>query len=287
MRILLLLTALALPAAAAELPVRRVTLSNAGLMQIEREGELAPDAGLELNVPLEAVDDLLKSMLLRDPAGQVQEVRLPAQDLAAEAFRGLPLRPVDFESRASLMRALRGQVVTAGDVTGRLLDAEEGEAGLRVTLLAEAGLRLLLLREGEQLRLADPALAGQLARAADALAAGRSADMRRLSIRIAGATAPRRVGLTYVAAAPLWKPSWRLVLPPEGESQGESRGEARLQGWAVVENLSGTDWEGVQLALVSGNPAAYAQPLYTPVQRARPVLPVRGAAPVSVEPDTG
>lgn len=283
MRILLLLTALALPAAAAELPVRRVTLSNAGLMQIEREGELAADAGLELRAPLEAVDDLLKSMLLRDPAGQVQEVRLAAQDLAAEAFRGLPLRPADFESRASLMRALRGQVVTAGDVTGRLLDAEEGEAGLRVTLLTEAGLRLLLLREGEQLRLADPALGGQLARAADALAAGRSADMRRLSIRITGATAPRRVGLTYVTAAPLWKPSWRLVLPPEGQGQGE----ARLQGWAVVENHSGADWEGVQLTLVSGNPAAYAQPLYTPVQLARPVLPVRGAAPVAVEPDTG
>ncbi|RAI60797.1 DUF4139 domain-containing protein [Roseicella frigidaeris] len=269
------------PSFAAELPVRRVTLSNAGLMQVEREGELAAEAAITLDAPLAAVDDLLKSLLLRDPAGQVQEVRLAAQDLAAEAFRGLPLRPEDFADRASLMRALRGQAVVAGEATGRLLDAEEGEAGLRVTLLTEAGLRLLLLREGEQLRLADPALAAQLARATEALATSRSADMRRLSIRLAGATAPRRVGLTYVTAAPLWKPSWRLVLPEGGT------GEARLQGWAVVENHSGADWEGVQLALVSGNPAAFAQPLYTPLQLARPVLPVRGAAPVTVEPDTG
>ena len=76
---------------------------------------------------------------------------------------------------------------------------------------------------------------------------------------------PRRArsALTYVAAAPLWKPSWRLLVPPPG-----APGEARLQGWAVVENRSGADWDGVRLALVSGNPAAFRQPLYTPILRA-------------------
>ncbi|TCZ58724.1 DUF4139 domain-containing protein [Roseicella aquatilis] len=280
MRATLLLTALALPAAAAELPVRSVTLSNAGLMQVERAGELAPDATIDFRAPLEAIDDLLKSLLLRDPAGRVEAVRLPARDLEEEAFRGLPLRPGDVEGRASLMRALRGQAVEAGGASGRLMDAEDTEAGLRLTLLTGDGLRLLLLRDGEAVQLADRALAGQLARAAEALAASRGADMRAVSIRLSGAAAPRPVSLTYVAAAPLWKPSWRLLLP-------EGRAEARLQGWAVVENRSGADWEGVRLALVSGNPAAFAQALYTPVQVARPVLPVRAAERVAVEADTG
>ncbi|TDH63369.1 DUF4139 domain-containing protein [Dankookia rubra] len=280
MRAPILLTALALPAAAADLPVRSVTLSNAGLMQIERAGDLAPEASIGFRAPVEDVDDVLKSLLLRDPGGRVEDVRLAAQDLQAEAFRGLPLKPEDFGSRATLMAALRGQAVEAGGASGRLMDAEDTEAGLRVTLLTDGGLRLLLLREGEEVRLADAALAAQIARAAEALAASRSADMRGITIRLSGATAPREVGLTYVAAAPLWKPSWRLVLP-------DGAGEARLQGWAVVENRSGTDWNRVRLSLVSGNPSAFAQPLYAPIRVARPLLPVRAAERVEVAADTG
>jgi hypothetical protein len=117
-------------------------------------------------------------------------------------------------------------------------------------------------------------------RAAEALAAASTADTRLVEIRLAGATAPREVSVGYVAAAPLWKPSWRLVVPP-----GE--GEARLQGWAVVENRSGADWDGVRLALVSGNPAAFAQALYAPIRVQRPSLPVRVAESVQVRPDTG
>ncbi len=275
------LLCLALPAAAAELPVRAVTLSNAGVMQVERSGPLPPDETITFRAPFEDVDDLLKSLLLRDAGGgQAVAVRLPAQDLEAEAFRGLPLRPADFENRASLLRALRGQAVEAGGATGRLADAEEAEGGLRVSLLTDRGLRLLLLREGEEVRLADPALAARVGRAAEALAASRTADERVVEITLRGATATREVGFAYVAGAPLWKPSWRLVVP-------EGDGEARLQGWAVVENRSGADWEAVRLSLVSGNPAAFRQALYTPILVRRPELPVRGAEQVAVRADTG
>src|SRR5690349_3261999 len=106
------------PATATELPVRAVTLSNAGLAQIERGGSLAPEEGITFRAPVEDIDDLLKSLLLRDPLGQVEGLRLPAQDLETEAFRGLPLRPEDFESRAALLRALRGQSVEAAGTTG-------------------------------------------------------------------------------------------------------------------------------------------------------------------------
>jgi hypothetical protein len=36
---------------------------------------------------------------------------------------------------------------------------------------------------------------------------------------------------------------------------------ARLMGWAVVENRSGSDWQGIRLALVSGEAAAFRQRL--------------------------
>ncbi|NGM19249.1 DUF4139 domain-containing protein [Roseomonas stagni] len=288
-RLLLAPLLLAFPAAAPawgqDLPVTAVTLSNAGLAQIERAGRLAPDAALSFRVPVEDVDDVLKSLLVRDPAGRVEGVRLPAQDLVTEAFRGLPLKAEDFANRTTLLRALRGQAVEAAGATGRLVDAEEVQApnappALRLTLVTEQGLRSLTLPDGDGVRFADPDLAARLRRAAEALAAASTADSRQVEIRLAGATAPREVSLGYVAAAPLWKPSWRLVVPA-------STGEARLQGWAVVENRSGADWDRVRLALVSGNPAAFAQALYAPIRVERPDLPVRVAEGVSVRADTG
>jgi hypothetical protein len=278
-RALLLAVCLASPARAEELPVRAVTLSNAGLAEIERGGRLEPGAAITFRVPVEDVDDVLKSLMVRDPVGTVEGLRLPAQEIEAEAFRGLPLRPGDFENRASLLRALRGQVVQAGGSTGRLADAEEAEGGLRVSLLGETGLRLLLLREGEEVRLTDAGLAARIARAAEALAAARSADERQVELRLR-ANAAREVSFATVTGAPLWKPSYRLLLP-------EAAGEARLQGWAVVENRSGVDWAGVRLSLVSGNPAAYRQALYTPIRVERPELPVRAAEQVRVAADTG
>ncbi|WP_372620936.1 DUF4139 domain-containing protein [Falsiroseomonas sp.] len=280
-----LLLALPFVASAQDLPVRSVTLSNAGLAQLERAGTLAPDAAISFRVPLEDVDDVLKSLMVRDPGGTVEAVRLPAQDLTAEAFRGLPLRPEDFDSRIALLRALRGQSVEAGGASGRLMDAEDaaggdGTAALRLTLVTPEGLRSVTLREDAAIRLTDPALAARVQRAAEALAAASAADTRSIEIRLSGAQAPRNVSVGYVAAAPLWKPSWRLVVPP-------GSGEARLQGWAVVENRSGADWNAVRLSLVSGNPAAFAQALYAPIRVQRPNLPVRVAESVQVRPDTG
>lgn len=267
-----------------ELPVRRVTLSSSGLIQIERGGTLGPGASARFRAPVEDVDDILKSLVVADPAGTVEGVRLPAQDLAAEAFRGLPLRPEDFASRAALLNALRGHEAEAGGARGRIAEAAETDQGaLRLVLIGPTGLRSLLVREGEEVRLADAALAARVARAAEALAAARTADTREVEVALRAERA-REVMLAYVAGAPLWKPSWRLAVPPIGAPAGA---EARLMGWAVVENRTGSDWNQVRLTLVSGEAAAYRQALYAPVLIARPEMPVRGAGPVIVRPDTG
>jgi len=264
-----------LPAGAAELPVRAITLSNAGLMQVERAGRLEAWETATLTIPTAQVDDVLKSLLVRDPLGTVLGVSLPAQNFTEEAFRGLPLRPEDFATRLTMFSALRGQSVALGGAEGLLVDVTEGEAGLLVIILGERGLTQVTLREGDALRLNDAALAARVARAAAALAASRTAETRRAEIRFS-ADATREVALAYVTAAPLWKASFRLVM---GDGGG------RMQGWAVVENRSGADWEEVRLALVSGNPVAYAQALYTPILRARPVSPVRGAEVVTPQAD--
>ena len=271
-----LILLLPLTAHAEELPVRTVTLSNAGLVEIQRAGQLPADGVVTLTIPTLQVDDILKSLLVLDSQGTVLGLSLPARELEEEAFRGLPLRPDDFADRLSMLRALRGQRVEVGGTRGLLIDAAEVENALALSVLGERGLASVMLREGDALRLTDTELASRVERAAAAMAAARLADTRRAEITFR-ASAARQVALAYVTAAPLWKPSWRLTL--DGD-------QARLQGWAVVENRSGADWQDVRLSLVSGNPAAFAQALYTPIMRPRPEMPVRGAETIRPQADS-
>ena len=274
------------PAMAADLPVRSVTLSSAGLAQIERAGPLVAGEDITFRAPTEAIDDLLKSLVVRDAASGSPRIRLPAQDLAAEALRGLPLRAEDFATRAAMLNALRGQRAAAAGQSGLIASASEEEGVLRLSLLTPEGTVTVKVEDGAPIRLEDAALNARLARAATALAAASAESEREIRIELGTAEgrpgSSREVGVTYVAGAPLWKPSWRLLVPPL-----ERPGEARLQGWAVVENRSGADWENIRLSLVSGDAAAFRQALYTPVLVPRPELPVQGSAPVDVTADTG
>jgi hypothetical protein len=63
----------------------------------------------------------------------------------------------------------------------------------------------------------------------------------------------------------VWKVSYRLDL---------SGNSPRLQGWAIVDNDSDTDWEQVELSLVSGRPVSFVQHLYVPYHVYRPALPL-------------
>jgi hypothetical protein len=86
--------------------------------------------------------------------------------------------------------------------------------------------------------------------------------MRTVVLSLDGRTHDLQVG--YVAAAPVWRPSYRLVVLPNGE--------AELQAWGIIENLSGEDWSGVALSLVAGAPLAFEAQLGKPVIPERPVV---------------
>ena len=65
---------------------------------------------------------------------------------------------------------------------------------------------------------------------------------------------------------------------------GPLPGRATLQGWAIVENQTDNDWEGVRLSLVSGRPISFVQDLYRPLYIPRPVALPESYA--SLEPQT-
>ena len=59
-------------------------------------------------------------------------------------------------------------------------------------------------------------------------------------------TGERQLYVSYISEVPVWKTTYRVVLPSKNES------EPLLQGWAIVDNTVGEDWSNVELSLVAG-----------------------------------
>src|SRR5262245_8606897 len=270
-------------APAAELPLARVVLSSSGLAQFTHAGPITAGSAVDLAVRLDQVDDMLKSLTIFDREGAIGAVSLPGKAPLAELFRDLPFGPEALDSPTALLNALVGtEIEIAGQVTakGRLFRVERHSVALpnhsgttarhRLTLMTDRGLVQALLEDVTALRFAEAQAKAQIERALAGLTENRARDRRKLSIGFLG-QGTRNVAISYVVAAPVWKTAYRLVLPKEG-------GKARLQGWAVVENLTGGDWKDVELVLVSGNPVALRQPLYTALFADRVEVPVASAA---------
>jgi hypothetical protein len=283
----------ATPAAAAALALKRVVLSSGGVGYFEYETQVEGDATVTLDVPLDQVDDVLKSLVVYDAAGTVGEITLPGREPLAQSFADLPFDPAALNSTIDLLNALQGseiRIVGPRPLAGRLVHVDPeivtGSSGVsetraRISLMTPAGLQQAVLQDVEAIAFSDPELQRQVNAALTRIAAHRAPAQRRLSVRTRGSGA-RTLRLGYVVAMPLWKASYRLNLPAEPQAR-----TARLQGWAVLENFSGRPWQEVELTLLSGNPVTFRQALYESYYVPRPTVPVEAGDRILPPPDSG
>ena len=276
--IALFLAGLAIPSWAADLTLKRVMLSSGGVGYFEYAANVDGSEALGLDVPLDQVDDVLKSLVVFDATGGVAGVELPGRDNTVAAFGDLPFGPDALKSPVEYLNALRGTVVIVQGprpMTGRILQVEAmtevndktATQRNRVTVLTADGLRQFVLEDADSVQIADPVLRGRVERALEALRREAGQTTRHLTIRVTG-EGKRTVNVGYVAGSPLWKTTYRLVLPAAAAAK------ARLQGWATLENQSGTDWKGIALTLQYGNPVSFRQSLYRSYFVQRPEVPV-------------
>jgi hypothetical protein len=283
----------ALPADAAEFALKRVVLSTGGVGYFEYEASVEGDAMLNLDVPLDQVDDVLKSLVVYDSGGSAGEITLPGREPLTQSFVDLPFDRAALNSATDLLNALQGaaiRVAAPKAVSGRLVHVDEetvrGAGGValtrsRVSVMTDAGLQQFVLQDVDAIAFADPALQRQVEAALSRIAAYRAGGRRQLTLRTHGA-GPRTVRVGYVVAMPLWKASYRLSLMPDPKAE-----TARLQGWAVLENFSGRAWQDVELTLLSGNPVTFHQALYESYYVKRPTVPVESGGHVLPPADTG
>ncbi|MFW5740751.1 MAG: hypothetical protein ACOC1F_10350, partial [Myxococcota bacterium] len=263
------------PSAETSLQLSRVVLYRNGVGYFERQGQVEGDM-LRLKVRKDHINDLLKSLtVVERQGGKAVSVSMPL-DPQTWANAALATLAPGRGSLAEVLDTLRGTRVTLAtderSVSGRILLVEEMEAPAaakrgrepdepvtdhKVTLLDEDEMRVVMLSKVKGVELKDGDLAMQFHRSLDATAGEGMFQQVDVSIRLAGSSSHDLL-VSYVSPAPMWKPTYRVVLPDEG------KGEALLQGWAVVDNVSGEDWRGVRLALTSGAPIAFRYDLHTP-----------------------
>jgi hypothetical protein len=225
------------------------------------------------------LNDVLKSLTVLDlNGGRITGVEYGSAAPMDRQLGDLRLPVGEKASLSEFLGALRGARLEvrsgATVITGRLLSVERktriaGGTTLEVdyvSLLSDSGdLRTTELTPAFSVKLLDRGLAAKMDRYLDVVSAGREADVRRMVISTAG-TGERSLFVSYISEVPVWKTTYRIVL--------NSKAKPLLQGWAIVDNTVGEDWDKVELSLVAGAPHSFIENLSQPYYSRRPVVPV-------------
>ena len=277
---------------AAKLPVRRVVLYKSGVGYFEHLGRVRGNQSLTIDFTSGQLNDVLGSLTVLDlGGGKITAVNYNSEAPLEKRLSALRL-PLGAQTTVSqFLNAVRGarlEVRTGGAViAGRLLSVErmtrttkEGQVIPydEVSLVTDAGeVRTAELGPATSVRLAERDLNQEVGRYLNLIASTRSQDLRRMTISSAG-TGDRQVYVSYISEVPLWKTTYRIVMPSKAGAK------PLLQGWAIVDNTVGEDWENVELSLVAGAPQSFIQQLSQPYYSRRPVVPLPES--VQLEPQT-
>ena len=268
-----------------DLPITHMTLYKHGVGFFQRRASFGGDK-VDLTFRTEEMNDVLKSLTAIDwGAGQVLGVEYATPQSQEERLQGCSIQLREEESLTDLLTGLRGRRVTlrldqAEAATGLVIgiDRPEGDQPLTSILVS-------LLAEGDRVQ----AFPLGRVQGVDILDERGAADLhffldtslspethRLVTIRLS--PGEHDLMVSYVAPAPTWRVSYRLVLD-DGK-------QALLQGWGIFDNRLEEDLNGVSLALVAGMPISFVYDLYTPFTPARPEIKEEGrvaAGPVVFE----
>ena len=265
------------------LPISSITLYRSGVGSFVRQGQVDGDADVSLRFRTEQINDILKSMIVLDfDGGSIEGATYGSKEPLSRRLASFAINIADNPSRSELLDRLRGAKIevstTENPVTGIVLgvenstrilpDGKGSEPRHILSLVTESGIWSADMQTISSFKILDEQLAAELNKALAALAEHRVDNVKTLDIAFRG-DGQRDVMVGYVQEAPVWKTSYRLVLPQDADED-----QLTLQGWAIVENTTEEDWEGVRLSLVSGQPVSFTMDLYEPLFVQRPNVPV-------------
>ncbi len=266
-----------------KLPLRRVVLYKSGIGYFQHDGHVRGNEDVEIDLTSGQLNDVLKSLTALDfSGGRIVGASYNSQEPAGHQLQSLPVPVAENSTLASLLESLRGarlEVRTGGgSFTGRLLSVEEkthtasgGGTSQQneISLLDDTGnVRSFNLDSSVNVRFADRDLELELTRALGLMDSSHQEDTRHLVLSTAG-TGDRQIRVSYISEVPVWKTTYRIVLPGPTSPEGT---KPLMQGWAVVDNTVGEDWNDVELSLAAGAPQSFIQQLSQPYYMQRPTV---------------
>ena len=281
-------TAASDPGSGGRLPVKRVVLYKNGVGFFEHLGRVRGTEQVTVDFTSGQLNDVLKSLTTVDLGnGKVTGISFNTDDPANRKLGALSLPLGEDTTLLAFLSALRGAKVEvqgpAGPMVGRVLSVEQrtttaGDKAVEMRELAivtDAGdVRSFDVTPRLAVRVLEGDLRGDIRRYLDIMASTRQRDLRRMTIATAG-TGERQLYVSYISEVPIWKSTYRLVLPAKAGDK------PLLQGWAIVDNTIGEDWTNVELSLVAGSPQSFIQQLSQPYYARRPVVPLPSAVQLS------
>ncbi|MFC1858779.1 hypothetical protein ACFL9U_12260 [Thermodesulfobacteriota bacterium] len=270
------------------LNVTRVVLFKHGVGYFQRTGKVEGNASIELGFKASQMNDVLKSLTALDfGAGAFSALSYESEEPVEKRLEELNLNIPQKGAISSFLDQLKGTriEVPLGNelIEGQIIGVEPvdklGPSGkvtephLAVLAGGERLVRVPLL-EVTEIRFLDESIRRDMQSLLDVLGASLLKNRKRLTIQAVG-EGSREVMVSYIVEMPVWKTSYRIMLP------GEADDGPLLQGWALVDNTTEDDWKGVRLSLVAGLPISFIHDLYTPRYRKRPVVKVDQEAPVA------
>lgn len=257
-----------------DIPVKRVVMFSSGVAFFEHAGQVEGDSQVDLKFNVKDINDLLKSMVLQDQGGgKISTVSYGSKDPITRTLATFSIDLTSNPTLADLLKQIRGEQIEIdaptkivgiilGVETRKVVQGKDQAVDVNyLNLLTDDGLRSVSLDNVGRIKLTNAKLDEELRKALAVLATGKSQEKKAVSLSFLGA-GKRDVKIGYIQEAPIWKTSYRLVL-------GEEK-PPFLQGWAIVENTTETDWNDVNLTLVSGRPISFVMDLYEPLYLARP-----------------
>ncbi|MBP6471671.1 MAG: hypothetical protein KBE23_22035 [Chloroflexi bacterium] len=258
------------------LPITRMILYKHGVGFFERRAQVEGDE-VSLSFRVEEMNDILKSLTAVDWGdGQVLGVDYATPQSREERLAGCSIRLGDARSLRDLLIGLRGRRVElhldqGETAVGLLLGLDElpdrqpvGDSLVSLLQDQSSQVQTVALSRVQSVTIHDERGAADLRFFLQV--AQTQEDYREVIIRLtAGA---HDLSVSYIAPAPTWRVSYRLVADPDADGGPI----ALLLGWGIFDNRLEEELEDITLSLVAGMPISFVYDLYTPFTPERPFI---------------
>src|SRR5262249_43576781 len=210
---------------AANLPIRQVVLFSSGVGYFQRQGKVEGEARVDLAFDVRDINDLLKSMVLRDlDKGHITAVSYDSNAPLERTLKSFAINLTGNPTFADILQQARGEKVevvlaqpqagAGAAVSGTIIGVEKqrqvvsgSKEPVQVAVLnlwCSDGIKAFKLPEVQRLRFLNAVMDSEFKKALETMALSHDTQKKAVSIRCVGEGA-RRVQVSYVVENPIWK----------------------------------------------------------------------------------